>query len=237
VRRSAPALRYHGRTMKPLAALVNTVDPAMPMVRSWLAEAGHPVELLPCERAAGERALVALQVTTRSPLGALVHESGGVLVDGGWLRVLGAGHARLPRGLDTWNGAPAGPPRLEGALLVADDAVGGFFAIDGGAFGGEPGNIYYLAPDTLGWEDCGVGYSDWLYWAFTGDLDAFYRNTRWPGWQADLRDLAGDRAFSIYPFPFTKGPPVAERSRRAVPLEELWGLYAIELPRQLGGGS
>jgi hypothetical protein len=219
--------------MKPLAALVNTDDPALPMVRGWIAEAGHPVEILPCDPAAGARALCALQVTTRSPLGALLHESGGVLVDGGWLRVLGAGCARLPRGLDTWNRAPEGPPRLEGALLIADDVVGGFFAIDGGAFGGEPGAVFYLAPDSLAWEDCGVGYTDWLHWAFTGDLEAFYATTRWPGWQDDVRELAGDRAFSIVPFAFLQGPPVAERSRRAVPIEELWGLYAIELPRQV----
>ena len=33
-------------------------------------------------------------------------------------------------------------------LLVADDVLGGFFAINGGAFDGKAGNIFYYAPDS-----------------------------------------------------------------------------------------
>ncbi len=33
-------------------------------------------------------------------------------------------------------------------LLVADDVSGGFFAINGGAFDGKAGNIFYYAPDS-----------------------------------------------------------------------------------------
>ena len=178
--------------MRTLAELIHRTEDAMPTIRGWLAEAGHPVELLPCERAAGERALCALQVTTRSPMGALVHESGGILVDDGWLRVLGAGCARLPRALDTWNGLPGGPPRRPGGLLVGDDAVGGFFAIDGGGLGGEAGDICYFAPDTLRWESTGFGYSDWLYWCCVGDLEKYYESARWPGWREEVRGLAPD---------------------------------------------
>jgi len=36
-------------------------------------------------------ALVAVQVTTRSPMGAIIYETGGILVDHGWIRILGSG--------------------------------------------------------------------------------------------------------------------------------------------------
>jgi len=44
-----------------------------------------------------------------------------------------------------WNqGKPAG------LLLVADDVLGGFYALNGGAFGSESlGKIFYFAPDNL----------------------------------------------------------------------------------------
>ena len=42
-------------------------------------------------------------------------------------------------------------------LLVADDVLGGFFAINGGAFAGEAGNVFYYAPGSGEWEDCENG--------------------------------------------------------------------------------
>ena len=44
--------------------------------------------------------------------------------------------------------------------LLADDAVGGFFAIDGGGLSLEQGKVCYFAPDTLDWEWMEMRYSD-----------------------------------------------------------------------------
>ena len=115
--------------MRPLGELIDSEDPALPLVRQWLAEAERPYELLsPSD--AREGVLFDLQVTTRSPMGAIAYETGGVLVDHGWLRILGAGNPKLPRNLAEWNRG-----RSSGYLLVADDVVGGFFAINGGRLG------------------------------------------------------------------------------------------------------
>lgn len=211
--------------MRTLDDLVDCSEPGIDLVREWIESARRPVELLPCEPEDGRRSLLGLQISTRSPMGALAYESGGVVVDDGWVRVLGAGSERLPRGIADWNGFD-GTHRLPGACLVGDDALGGFFAINGGRFGEGRGKVFYLAPDTLDWEGLDVGYSQWLTWLFEGDLDRFYGDARWPGWREDARSLEGDRAFHIYPPPCTAGPPIAERSRRAVPIEELWGLHA-----------
>lgn len=219
--------------MRSLEELVAVDDPALPILESWVASASNPIEVFPAERAAGERTLLALQVTAQSILGAVALHTAGILVDGGWLRILGAGGDRVPRDLATWNGPPKGEHRLPGAMLVADDAVGGFFAINGNAFDGPLGNVWYLAPDTLVWEDCGKGYSDWLHWSCIGDLAGFYESMRWPGWQDEVASLDTSRAISVYPFLFAKSEPIAQQSRRPVPIEELWGLHAFELPREL----
>lgn len=77
--------------MKTLADLINTADPAWPLIQEWLAEAANPVEILPRDPAAAEAELVKTQVSTRSVMGAVVYETGGILIDQGWLRILGSG--------------------------------------------------------------------------------------------------------------------------------------------------
>jgi hypothetical protein len=211
-----------------LKELINTEDPGWPLVQEWIASARNQLEVLEGDRARGEEVLLHLQVTTRSPMGAIALEVGGLLIDHGWLRFLGSGHERMRGSLQSWNNGN----HLNGGLVVAHDVLGGFFALNGGAFAGKPGAVFYFAPDTLTWEATNKSYSELLTWALSGDLDMFYGNLRWPGWQNDLTSLTGDQGMSIYPFLFAKGGPIAERSRRPVPMEELWRLH-LDLTRQL----
>src|SRR4051794_12961308 len=111
---------------RPLKDLINTSDPAWPLVQEWIAEAQNSVELLPSNREQGETVLLFLQVTTRSPMGALALETGGLLIDHGWLRLLGAGHDRMQGNLRSWNmdREASNKSALPGALIVAHDAIG-----------------------------------------------------------------------------------------------------------------
>ena len=204
-----------------LDELLDPDDPAWPLVQDWVASATHEVELLPSVETDRGAELIELQVTTRSPMGALAYETGGILVDGGWLRVLGSGHGKLPRALGSWNREQASGA---GYLLIADDVAGGFFALNGGALEGEAGHTHYLAPDTGTWEDMGASYSEFLNWALSGDHDRFYAELRWPSWREDTAQLTGDRAFHFVPPLWAKGPPIGERDRRDVPVAELLGL-------------
>ena len=108
--------------MRTLEELIDRDEPAMPQVQKWLGESSRPFELLEPSKASSD-VLVGLQVTTRSPIGAIAHETGGILIDHGWLRILGSGHPKLSRNIVDWNVG-----RSDGHLLVADDAVGGFFS-------------------------------------------------------------------------------------------------------------
>lgn len=147
--------------MRTLSELIDEEESAWPLVQQWIAEALVDVEVLPLDDPkAGEESLLGAQVTTRSPMGAIAFNSAGIFIDGGWLRVLGAGqHPRFRRSLPSWNQG-----RSDGFYLVADDVLGGYFAINGGALGDDPGKVYYYSPDSLAWEQCGLSYSEFVVW-------------------------------------------------------------------------
>jgi len=212
--------------MRRVAELLSD-ESAWPLVESWIAAASNEVVVLPTERTRGEEALYRLQVTTHSALGAVALETGGILIDHGWLRMLGSGSAELHASLTNWNkiGDTSDIEPLESALIVGCDAIGGFFALNGGEFEGERGRVFYLAPDTLEWESLERGYSDFLYWGLAADLNDFYAELRWPGWQEELAGASPDLGFSLYPPPFTKeGQPLANVNRKLVPMRELWAV-------------
>jgi len=215
------------RVMRPLDDLINPSEPAYPLLKQWAADAVRPVEFLPPSANRAD-ALLQTQVTTRSLMGAIVYETGGILIDNGWLRILGSGHPKLTRTVPAWNQS-----RANGFYLIADDAVGGFFAINGGALGTDTGNVYYFAPESLRWEPLELGYSDFLVASFSPKLDDFYKPIRWSTWQCEIANLHGDRCFFFAPPPWTKEgkPPAAPYAD--VPVEEAWDLQ-MDFRRQLG---
>ena len=204
------------------------------MVQEWLSQATNQSEVLVKDQNRAELELVNAQVTTRSPMGAVIYETGGILIDDGWLRILGSGNAKLNRGLMQWNKGKT----FEAAyyqpkyLLVADDVIGGYFAINAGEFGDNLGDIYYLPPDTLEWESLERGYSDFLFWALNGDIQKFYDLLRWKNWKADVAKIDGNQTFSFFPFLWTEYEDSEKISRKAVPVEENYH-FILDLQRQL----
>lgn len=209
-----------------LEQLVDRADSAWPEVQQWIAEAKNPVEVLNPSERAGET-LVSVQVTTRSPLGAILFHTGGLLIDHGWIRFLGSGHPRLPRSLARWNFAcgmvesDTPPP----AVLIADDVLGGFYALNGGRFAARGRTVWYFAPDTLRWEDTEKGYSDFLRWCLAGDMAGYYAPYRWSTWKPDVEQLPGDRAFIFYPPLHAEDGSIDKRHRSTVALEQLFRLH------------
>lgn len=216
--------------MKTLAELVNPDSPAIAEVREWVAAGSVECEILP-PSPDREATLLSVQVTTRSVLGALAYETGGMLLDRGWLRFLGSGHPRLPRRLDLWN-----EPRASGFFLVADDAAGGFFALNGGAFGDDSGSMYYWSPTAVDWEPLRLGLADLMHAFLTDRLAKFYSDLRWPGWQEDASLLSGDRCYAFYPFLWMKEGSLQTSKRATVPVHEAFDLKA-DMVRQMSGGA
>ncbi|MEV7231337.1 MULTISPECIES: DUF2625 family protein [Polymorphospora] len=201
-------------------------ESAWPEVSAAVAAAPYPAEVLPPDPAAAERCLTALGMSTRSWLGAVVAHSGGLLVDHGWLRVLGSGSGRLPDVVTEANPAV-------GVLVVGHDVLGGQFAW----LQPEPGvppTVHYFGPDDLGWQDLEQGYADWLHAVLSGSLTAFYETLRWPGWQAEVSDLLLDQGIHTWPPPCTvEGKDLGVVSRNAIPMTELVSFHH-EMARQLG---
>lgn len=195
-------------------------------VKEWIENSTNRVEVLSANTSYNGEVLVKLQVSTKSVLGSIVYNTGGMLIDNGWLRILGSGHEKLSRDISSWNQIDAdGKVTLQkGSLLVADDVVGGFFALNGGVFDGETGNIFYLAPDTLEWEDLGMGYADFINWSLSGNIMGFYESFRWNSWKEEVSHISGDNGILIYPYLWAEGEELNNRSKSEVPIIELWGL-------------
>ena len=207
--------------MRPLDELIDDRSGAELLIQ-WMDSAAVPIEILGPAATSGDQ-LHELQITTRSPMGAIVYSTGGVVVDGGWLRILGsgsdAGERGLRRSLVGWN-----EDRADGFILIADDVMGGFFAADGGGLGGDIGEIHYLAPDSLEWEALGMSYSEFLHGMFHGRLAEFAADLRWDGWVRDIATVGGDECFTHHPPLWTDEGAVETSARSAVPIAEAWGV-------------
>jgi hypothetical protein len=193
--------------------LADVDDPAWPLIQDWLRLDAHRV--LPISPDQGRHELERVQVTARSGAGALSLNCGGILADHGWLKVFGGGARDFPSLADMTG---------SGLVVCAVDVIGGVFAADWGGLGSGYGEVHYWPFDTANWEPCGFGHFDFLQWALahTDNVDGFYRQWRWEGWQSDVEGLAPDVGMSLSPPPWSReGHDIANVSRRAVPMVEV----------------
>ncbi|MFD1553645.1 hypothetical protein DNU06_17120 [Putridiphycobacter roseus] len=219
--------------MKQLHELINTEEPGWLIVLDLFNNATNKVEVLTKDNGKADAAIYNCQVTTRSPMGAIIYETGGILVDNGWIRILGSGNEKIQRNLPEWNKGKSIAEYGQQApyLLVADDVIGGFFAINGGEFGDDLGQLYYFAPDCLSWEPMEMGYSDFIRWTFNGNLEQFYEGFRWENYKEELEKLNWNNVFGFYPFLHTEYDNINDLSRKPISIEEIWNLQ-LEMKKQ-----
>lgn len=201
--------------MRSLIELVESDDPAWPEVEAAVAAAPYPVEVLVADARQADAELLRLQVTSRSWLGAVVHRCGGLVIDHGWLRVLGSGNKQ--RRLASLGEINEG---IGGGIVVAQDVLGGQFAWVAPAEATP--TIRYFAPDTLRWEDCEIGYGQWLAAMLGGGVTGFYEELRWSGWTDEVAACGLDQAIHTWPPLWTReGEDLSTVSRRPVPMSEM----------------
>lgn len=222
--------------MRPVNELIDQKDSGWKLVKEWIDTAKNKVEILPADPQKAKDALYHTQVTTNSPMGAIVYKTGGIIIDNGWIRILGSGSAKLNRSLPDWNKGKSFKEFGEAPsfFLIADDALGGFYLLNGGALGKDLGSVYYFAPDNLEYESLDITYSQFLEFCFNNDLDKYYSGSRWENWQKDVAVLPGDQVFSFYPFLWSEeGSDINKVQRKPVPVEEQYSLN-LDLRKQMG---
>ena len=222
--------------MRPVEQLINRTDPGWTVVKQWIDSAKNKVQVLPVDTSKAKDALYKTQVTSRSIMGAIVFSTGGILVDNGWIRILGSGSSKMQRTLPDWNKGKAFKEFGDrpAYFLVADDAAGGYFAINYGSFGKDLDSMYYLSPDNLQWEALQMNYEDFIWFCFTGDLKKFYSGIRWTSWQKDVQTLKADEVFHLLPPLWSKeGKDVDKSVRKPLPAEEQF-LYNLSLRQKMG---
>ena len=211
--------------------MTDPIPPSWAPVADLIARAPFPVEVLPPSPDAATDAET-MRLGSGSTLGEVVLRTGGILLDHGWVRLLGSYSERLRRSLLNWNVAQGvlGAGKRAGLLIVGDDVLGGIFAINGGALGVDPGMIYYFGPDTLRWDSLNCDYTALLHFLIGPGMAAFYSDHRWTGWEAETAALAGDGAHFIHPPLWAVGPEVGARHRGAVPMTDMLATHAKALP-------
>jgi hypothetical protein len=227
----------YGRSqIKTLKELTDTSDTGWEVVRELLPKATNKVEILPRDSARANQAVYQSQLAVQTTLGAVEYMTGGIMIDGGWIRIIGSGSPRLPRSLPEWNKGKSvsGYGHEAGFYLVADDVLGGFFALNwGGLDTKDKGKVFYLAPDDLQWESTGNGYGEFLEFCFSGDLKQFYKGLRWKNWHQQADTLSGNSAFYIMPPLWSaEGKDIEKDERHAVPIEEIYS-HTLALQRQV----
>ena len=217
--------------MQSLEELINKTDPAWPLVQKWIDSAKNKVEVQPVDSAKAKEALYNMQVSTYSTLGAVIYNTGGIMVDHGWIRILGSGSTRLNRNVPEWNKGKTIQEYGDKPdyLLVADDAAGGFFAINYGAFGSDLKNIYYLAPNSLNWEPLNAGYGEFILFCFDSDLSKFYEGLRWASWDKFIDNLDGSKSYSFRPYLWSdEGKDIEKSTRKLVPTDDLYKFNIVK---------
>ena len=222
--------------MRPVEELIKTNASGWSFVKNWIDSAKNKVEILPADSTRAREALYKTQVSIHAPMGAIIFMTGGILVDDGWIRILGSGSAKLDRTLPDWNKGKSFKEFGEtpGSLLIADDAAGGFFLLNAGALGKDVGKVYYFSPDNLTYEALNITYSEFLLFCFNNDLDRFYETERWKNWRKDVSKLAGNKLYNFVPPLWSKEAENVDKvKRKAIAVEEQYNLN-IEFRKKLG---
>lgn len=204
--------------------LIDEEPPAWPALRQLLADSKVTVDSLPVDRDEGCRAMLQLQVSAKSVLGALFYNCGGLLIDDGWVRAYAGGTQPVSGGLPSLATVNEFPVAFDPAwrpaegIIVGHDVIGGVFALSA-----EDMHITYFAPTQLEWMPLHMSHGTWLSWLLSGELGTFYDGLRWPGWRDDVAALSPSEGITIFPFPWTEEAQtdIAATTRKPAPLKQI----------------
>ena len=154
-------------------------DQRWPIVEDALKKARRPAVAYLATEEEGTAALVAVQVTNRSTIGAVVSETRGISLNHGWVWVLGAGEGGIADLNNIEDPAAVYPLKL----LVGYDAIGGRLYMNTGFDEPTLGDIYYQPPHSDDLWGLGIGYTAWFMRTKDQALNRFYKGRRPRNWK------------------------------------------------------
>lgn len=216
---------------KTLSELIDKNNSGWDLVSRWIKVSKNPVTILPRDSQKADSAIICTQLSTDDPLGGVIYNCGGLLIDSGWVRILGSGSTKMSRSVPQWNFGKAkiNSGDIPSFVLIGDDVIGGLFAINAGGIDEiNLGKIYYFGPNSLQWSSLGLNYSQFLVFCMSDALRDFYSDFKWKGWQNEVTGLDGNQVVSCYPLLWTKEGKEFKCNRKVVPIQKLWDTYALK---------
>lgn len=209
-------------------------DPAWPVIENEIRTAKQKVTVLKCQYEQSYNVLYGLQITTHSIMGSIAYYTGGIIINDGMVRILGAGNNLLKRNLLDWNVGQNkilsfSNSRCKHALLVADDIFGGFFAVDYEKNHKSFGKIIYMPPESLDWDMLDINYPELINWFFTGDVKLYYKELCWDGFLNELRSVSYDEAYCFSPYLWKVEEDNSPRVKEVLPIEKIWNIKAAKM--------
>ena len=179
------------------------------------------IELIGGQDNAGSVIVNDLKLNPQTTLSAVIGNVAGIKVNN-TIRILGQGNQDI-KGIHKINEVKCGmATKIRDLLIVATDVFGGFYAMNTAEGKGPVGEIFYFAPDTLGWEALNMKYSQFLYWTVHGNTDDFYSSMKWSDWEQIAKAVGFDEGILIYPFLWSNEINIETASKKIVPFEELF---------------
>lgn len=190
-------------------------------INNMLRSSNRKIDLNLDESKDGIKALDILKITSKSVLGSIILNTSGIVIDN-WIRIFGH-NSNINRGIIEYNVIEENgvATKVTKMLIVADDVVGGIFALNAGRFSEGIGKVWYFAPDTLEWESLEMEYSEFIAWTTQGNIDEFYSTMRWSTWKEDCKNVKFNDAILIYPFLWSNEIQLEKADKKIVPSEEL----------------
>lgn len=165
-----------------------------------------------------------------SVIGQIIANTKGIIIDN-TVRILGSGEKNKYTSIEQYN-YEVGIYLGNDYFIIADDVFGGVFAFKKTGIN-EGSTIYYLAPDTLEWEDLEIVYPEFLTFFLNDKSNKFYETFKWESFSKDTEDIKPDQGILIYPYLWSKECNIEDASKKAVPMIELIQLN-IEFRKKFG---
>lgn len=188
-------------------------------VYDLIGESQKEISIFDGNESVGYAELEKMNLLSLSTLGVIIIYSSGICVDN-WIRILGQ-KTSVHKGILFYNNYQKENVTMEKMMIVAQDVVGGIFAINMGKYQKGLKKIWYFAPDTLQWECMDMSYAEFVAWAIQGNTDEFYSSMRWNGWKEDCNKAGFDEMMLIYPFLWAKECNLETATKKVVSSDEL----------------